>query len=67
MLALRALRDQLLAVRRSLADLVAWHEAHLPGGADLDTEDLLVSSLAQTRHMVDQWDQHMAEMGAAKP
>ena len=66
LLALRALRDQLLAVRRSLADLVAWHEAHLPGGADLATEDLLASSLAQTRHMVDQWDQHMAEMGAAK-
>jgi len=64
LLALRALRDQLLMVRSSLADLIAWHEAHLPGGADPAMEDLLASSLAQTRHMLDQWDRHMAEMGA---
>jgi hypothetical protein len=66
LLALRALRDQLLTVRSSLADLVAWHEAHPPGGADPAMEGLLASSLAQTRRMLDQWDRHMAEMGAAK-
>ena len=65
-LALRALRDQLLMVRSSLADLVTWHAAHLPEDADPAMEDLLTSSLAQTRRMLDQWDQHMAEMGAAK-
>jgi hypothetical protein len=64
LLALRALRDQLVMVRSSLADLVAWHEAHLPGDADPAMEALLASSLAQTRHMLGQWDQHMAEMGA---
>jgi len=64
LLALRVLRDQLLMVRGSLADLVAWHEAHLPGSADPAMEDLLVTSLAQTRRMLDQWDRHMAEMGA---
>ena len=66
LLALRALRDQLLIVRSSLADLIAWHETHLPDGADPAMEDLLASSLAQTRRMLDQWDRHMAEMGAAK-
>ena len=66
LLALRALRDQLLMVRRSLAGLVAWHAAHLPAGGDLTTEDLLASLSAQTRHMLDQWDQHVADMGAAK-
>ncbi len=69
LLALRALRDQLRLVRSSLADLVAWQTEHLPGDADqaINTEmrDLLASSLAQTRHMLDRWDQHMAEMGAA--
>ncbi len=64
LLALRALRDQLLMVRSSLADLVAWQAAHLPGGADPAMEDLLASSLAQTRRMLDRWDRHMAEMGA---
>ncbi len=75
LLALRALRDQLLMVRSSLADLVAWQTEHLPGDADralnidmnTETKDLLASSLAQTRHMLDGWDQHMAEMGVAKP
>ena len=67
LLALRALRDQLLMVRRSLAGLVAWHAAHLPvGGDDPATEDLLAPLLAQTRHMLDRWDQHLADMGAAK-
>jgi len=64
LLALRALRDQLLMVRSSLADLVTWHATHLPGDADPAMEDLLASSLAQTRRMLDRWDQHMAEMGA---
>jgi hypothetical protein len=68
LLALRALRDRLLMARSSLADLVTWHAAHL-SDADLamnvEMKDLLASSLAQTRHMLDQWDQHMAEMGAA--
>ncbi len=63
LLALRALRDQLLMVRSSLAALVAWQAAHMPGGADPALEDLLASSLAQTRRMLDQWDRHMAEMG----
>jgi hypothetical protein len=65
LLALRALRDQLLMVRNSLADLVAWYEAHLPGDADQAMEGLLTPSLAQTHRMLDQWDRHMAEMGAA--
>ncbi len=75
LLALRALRDQLRMVRGSLADLVAWQAEHLPGDADpamnvdmnVEMKDLLASSLAQTRHMLDGWDQHMAEMGVAKP
>jgi hypothetical protein len=66
LLALRALRDRLLMARSSLADLVTWHAAHLPDDADPAVKDLLASSLAQTRHMLDQWDQHMAEMRAAK-
>ena len=69
LLALRALRDQLLMVRTSLAGLVAWQAEHLPGDADpamnMEMQDLLASSLAQTRRMLDQWDRHMAEMGAA--
>jgi hypothetical protein len=65
LLALRALRDRLLMVRSGLADLVTWHAAHLPDDADPAVKDSLASSLAQTHHMLDQWDQHMAEMGAA--
>jgi hypothetical protein len=69
LLALRALRDQLLMVRSRLADLVAWQAAHLPDGADpatnIEMRDSLASSLAHIRHMLDQWDQHMAEMGVA--
>jgi hypothetical protein len=68
LLALRALRDRLLMVRSSLAGLVTWHAAHL-SDADLamnvEMKDLLASSLALTRRMLDQWDQHMAELGAA--
>ncbi len=65
LLALRALRDRLLMVRSSLADLVAWHASHLPDDADPAIKDSLASSLAQTRHMLDRWDQHLAEMGVA--
>ncbi len=61
LLALRALRDQLQAVRSCLADLVAWQAAHLPDDAD----PVLKDAPAQTRHMLDRWDQHIAEMGAA--
>ncbi len=61
LLALRALRDQLQTVRDCLADLVAWQAAHLPDGAD----PVLMGALAQTRRMLDRWDQHIAEMGAA--
>jgi len=64
LLALRALRDRLLMVRSSLADLVTWHASNLPADADPAMTDSLASSLAQTRRMLDQWDQHMAEMGA---
>ncbi len=65
LLALRALRDQLLMVRSCLADLVTWHASHLPDDADPAMKDLLAPPLAQTRHMLDRWDQHMADMGAA--
>ncbi len=67
LLALRALRDQLLMVRSCLADLVAWQTAYLPDDADPAMKairDSLESSIAQTRAMHDRWDQHLAEMGA---
>jgi hypothetical protein len=69
LLALRALRDQLLMMRSSLAGLVTWQAEHLPDDADPvmnpEMKNLLASSLAQTRRMLDRWDQHMGEMGAA--
>jgi hypothetical protein len=52
-----------------LAGLVTWQAEHLPDDADPvmnpEMKNLLASSLAQTRRMLDRWDQHMAEMGAA--
>ena len=61
----RSLREQLLAVRRCLADLVAWHTAHSPAAKTGQIPpDWLGSLSAQAQQMLDNWDQHMAEMKA---
>jgi len=66
-LALRALGDQLLVVRRCLADLVAWYDAHMPATPAAPTAQALLASLtAQTCRMLDRWDRHMDEMKAVK-
>ncbi len=66
-LALRSPGDQLLAVRRSLADLVAWYETHPPTAqADPATRDLLASLSAQAHRMLEGWDRHLDEMKVAK-
>lgn len=62
-LALRSLSDQLFAVQRSLADLVAWYQAHATADqADLASQDLLASLSAQAHRMLEGWDRHIAEM-----
>jgi hypothetical protein len=64
-LAMRSLREQLLAVRRDLADLAAWYDVHVPAGQyDQDTRDWLESLSSQARRMLEGWDQHMHEMKA---
>jgi len=66
-LATRALGEQLLAVRRSLADLVAWYQTHLPvTQSDSIAYDWLASLSAQIDGMLERWDQHMDEMKAAR-
>ena len=61
----RSLREQLLAVRRCLADLVAWHTAHAAAAkTGRLPPDWLESLSAQAQRMLDRWDQHMVEMKA---
>ena len=65
MLGTRSLREQLLAVRRCLADLVAWYTGHLPAAKpDQRPPDWIGSLSAQAQRMLDKWDQHMVEMKA---
>lgn len=65
-LGMRSLREQLLVVRGSLADLVAWYAARLQAPqADQAIPEWLVSLSAQADHMLEGWDQHMREMKAA--
>ena len=59
----RSLREQLLAVRRCLADLVAWYTGHFPAAKTGQIPlDWLGSLSAQAHRMLDKWDQHMVEM-----
>ena len=61
----RSLRDQLLVVRRCLADLVAFFDKLPPADqADPSTLDWLAPLSAQTQRMLEGWDQHMHEMKA---
>jgi hypothetical protein len=62
-LAMRSLREQLLAVRRDLADLAAWYDVHVPAEqTNQATRDWLESLSSQARRMLQGWDQHMHEM-----
>lgn len=69
----RSLRDQLLVVRRCLADLLAFFDRHPPAdqaGAPADqsdpgTLDWLATLSAQTQRMLEGWDRHIREMKAA--
>jgi hypothetical protein len=58
----RSLHKQLLAIRRGLADLVAWYSPHL---AAPTTYDWLAPLSMQAEHMLAGWDQHLREMKAA--
>ena len=64
-LATRSLREQLLAVRRCLAALVAWYDSHLaPTQA---VPDWLISLSEEAHTLLRAWDQHMYEMKASGP
>ncbi|MEJ2558232.1 MAG: hypothetical protein P8186_18865 [Anaerolineae bacterium] len=64
-LATRSLREQLLAVRRDLADLAAWYDVHVPPEqTDQATRNWLESLSSQARRMLEGWEQHMHEMKA---
>jgi hypothetical protein len=64
-LAMRSLHSQLLAVRRSLVELVAGYAASPPNAqADAAGPDWRASLAAQAQRMLDGWDQHMREMKA---
>lgn len=64
-LAMRPLREQLLAVRNELADLVARHDTYvLSDSTDAVTHELLESLSAGARRMLEGWDQHLHEMKA---
>jgi hypothetical protein len=61
----RSFPDKLLIVRRSLADLAVFYDEHLPADQlDPGDRDWLASLSAQTRRMLDEWDQHMREIKA---
>jgi hypothetical protein len=61
-----SLHDQLLVVRRCLADLLAFFDRHPPANqAGPSALDWLVPLSAQTRRMSEGWDRHMREMKAA--
>jgi hypothetical protein len=68
-----SLLEQLLAVRRSLADLVALYAAHQPAPyaahqpapqEGLTETDWLLSLSTQAYRLLADWDQHMVEMKA---
>ncbi len=62
----RSLRDQLLVVRRCLADLVAFYDKHAPADqADPSALDWPASLSAQTQRILEEWDQHLRELKAA--
>jgi hypothetical protein len=64
-LATRSLREQLLAVRCCLAELVARYEAQLASAQDGQTApDWLVSLSQEAHRLLRAWDQHMYEMKA---
>jgi hypothetical protein len=66
--ATRSLREQLLAVRRCLADLVAWYDSHLAlTQADEVTSGSLISLSEEANSLLRAWDQHMYEMKASGP
>ena len=57
------LREKLLAIRRCLADLVAWYTAFVPAAkTDQLPPDWLGSLSVHAQRMLDRWDQHMVEM-----
>ena len=61
----RALREKLLAIRRCLADLVAWYTALFSAGKTDQLPPAWLDSLStQAQRMLDKWDQHMVEMKA---
>jgi hypothetical protein len=63
--ATRSLPEQLLAVRRVLADLVALYAAHPPSPRNgLAEDDWLVSLSARANRFLADWDNHMREMKA---
>ena len=67
MLGTRSLPDQLRIVRACLADLVAWYAEYPPADqADPSTRDCLASLSAQSQRMLEQWDQQMREIKAAR-
>ncbi len=62
-----SVREQLLAIRRSLAHLVAWYAAHWPAPhADRSSLDWLESLSVQASGMSERWDRHMYEMKATE-
>lgn len=67
-LATRSLREQLLTVRRCLANLVAWYDGQLaPTQAGQATPEWFTSLSEEARRLLRAWDQHMYEMKASGP
>jgi hypothetical protein len=65
LLGTRSLPEQLLTVRGSLANLVAWYSEHLPADQkDPSIRDWLASLSTQTRGLLESWDRHIKEMKA---
>ncbi len=64
-LSIRALYDQMLAVRRCLVDLVEWYEAHLPLlQAGYGSYEWLTTISDEAQRILNEWDRQMAEMAA---